>query len=962
MERKHHTMSLPTPTKSEFSHIRSRFYWGVILSLTLTSVCGYQIAWIAGQFDDVTQKQLLAAAASAILVVAALYFHGYLNPFNSCWEKRPERERMNRRLVLFPLMFWGFMLTYVIGATLIYHVGSAALTASDSYIASLQFGLIQLLAAIFIGLPGYFYALNKLGRLITLIDLNSVQVSLKSKLMLLGGFLPLLTSATLMGYDHWSTHANGISISTETVLVWTALGLITVLATLLSIRGFSQSLQPVQDVLHVSGASSHRDLAQLRPQSNDEIGYLTQMLGRLFRRLTDQSAQVHAIIDTAAEGIIVVDEEGLVDTFNLAAEQLFGYRAQEVRSTPLLWLLPSLISDSGAPRLVDDEQELEAIRKDGKKVPVSVRVSQFQHSGKTLYSCLVADISQRKAAEDKLVNAEGRYRDLVETAHDLVWSLDANCRWSYLNAASKEIYGYEPEEMLNKKLTDFIFPQYAEKDAVAFADLINGKELVQYETIHVDRNNVPHNLSFSARAHFDDGGNVLRITGTARDITKQKAFEKQLAYQAEHDALTGLFNRRYFQQELERLSARVARAGAACAIFYIDLDQFKYINDTLGHAAGDRLLVECAGMIGSHIREGDLLARFGGDEFTILLYNVDQERAMRVAEHLRSMFENYKFLDDGKAFNVTCSIGVAMIDNDSLTADECLSHADIACNVAKSRGRNQANLYNPNDRDQDGMAEDMGWAARVRETLEADRMQIVYQPIVATKNRVINSYEVLMRMRCEDGTIILPGGFLPAAERFGLIHSLDRWMVTQSITRLGQLHAANQRVHFAINLSGRAFEDATLLPLIRELLQDSAIDPSTLTFEITETATIANLSAAVKFIGNLKDIGCNFALDDFGSGFSSFYYLKHLPVDKLKIDGSFVQGLADAPVDQAMVQSINQVAHALGKETVAECVENEETLKLLTQFGVDYVQGYHVGKPMESIGIPITPPLSATLQ
>jgi len=289
-----------------------------------------------------------------------------------------------------------------------------------------------------------------------------------------------------------------------------------------------------------------------------------------------------------------------------------------------------------------------------------------------------------------------------------------------------------------------------------------------------------------------------------------------------------------------------------------------------------------------------------------------------------------------------------MIDANVNTAEEVLSHADLACNMAKQQGRNRVHLYNPADLDKAGMAADMGWAAQVRKMLEHDRFQLVYQPIVDIDSGATTDYEVLVRMICDDGQIILPGGFMPAAERFGLIHSVDRWIVQHSIEQLSRLHARGQQTSFSINLSGKAFEDAGLLPMIQNQLTATGLDPTWITFEITETAAIANLAAAETFIAALKDIGCQFALDDFGSGFSSFAYLKHLPVDKLKIDGAFVKGMAHSSVDQAMVESMNQIAHALGKQTIAECVENAETLQILQQIGVDRVQGNYVGRPRET--------------
>jgi len=372
---------------------------------------------------------------------------------------------------------------------------------------------------------------------------------------------------------------------------------------------------------------------------------------------------------------------------------------------------------------------------------------------------------------------------------------------------------------------------------------------------------------------------------------------------------------------------------------------FKYINDTLGHAAGDRLLLECSELLQKHTRDADLLARFGGDEFTVLLHDVEQQSALQVAESIRLLFENYRFMDAGKTFNVTCSIGIAMLNRHAGSGEEVLSHADLACNIAKSLGRNCLHLYDPGDKQRDGMAEDMGWASRVRDAYENDHFKLTFQPIVNLQSGLTEDYEVLLRMTLDGGEAILPGGFLPAAERFGLIHQVDRWTVRNAMLYLADLHEQNKQIRFAINLSGRAFEDRELLPLIKNLLEESQLNPVNLTFEITESAAISNLAEATRFIYQLKDIGCQFALDDFGTGFSSFAYLKHLPVDKLKIDGSFVKGLAGSDIDQAMVRSMNQIAHALGKQTIAEFVENKKTLDLLREFGIDYAQGHYLGKP-----------------
>ena len=655
---------------------------------------------------------------------------------------------------------------------------------------------------------------------------------------------------------------------------------------------------------------------------------------------------MRSIIDSAAEGIIVVDSKGLIDTFNAAAETLFGYSALEIRGKHMSLLLPDQFIPYTPIAAQTDEIEVIGKHRQGQSVQASLRISKMMISGKRMFTCLVGDIQQRKQAEQNLLVVEQRYRSLVETAHDLVWSVDHKGCWSYLNASSQLIYGLAPEKMLGQAITNFSAAECLDTDMIAFSAV--GDSFSGYETIHIDADGNARHLSFNARKHRDTKGNVISISGTARDITEQKAFEDRLTFQAEHDSLTRLFNRYYFQQQLQKAIRQLTHQPASTtSLFYIDLDQFKYVNDTLGHAAGDKLLIAATRLLKKQLRHEDLLARFGGDEFTLLLYNISEQDAKKAAEDIRKTFDKFTFIENSKSFNITCSIGITRINISHSSAEEALSEADIACNLAKSQGRNRCHTYNPAQRDQAGMAEDIGWASLVREMLERDRFQLVYQPILSLADNQVYHYEVLVRMLCDDGKVILPGGFMPAAERFGLIHSVDRWIIRNALSELGRLQQTNNNISFAINLSGKAFEDASLLPLIHNLIDEYNVDAPRVCFEITETAAIANLDSACEFIAALKAIGCQFALDDFGSGFSSFAYLKKLPVDKLKIDGAFVQGLADSRVDQEMVKSMNQVSHALGKETVAEYVENATTLRLLRKLGVDYAQGNYIGKPRE---------------
>jgi diguanylate cyclase (GGDEF)-like protein/PAS domain S-box-containing protein len=937
--------------ETQIVRIRRRFIASIITGFLLTVLAGHSLAIL---FRLLTPEQLLHTTYLVYLAFLILgfsafsyrYYRRVFAPVFAWISSHPGNnampEQLHRPLHRFAINYWEFYLAYVLTVPLLFSL----VTDNIDPVLQLNLHVQQLVAAVLMALPAFLYAMDVMGRITAHSGLPRVQFGLRIRLMLLGGFVPLLTHAVVLKY-YWNRTE---FLNAETIVVLAVVGLIIIAITLLSIKNMGQSLGPVQRMLTAKGATSYTDMAGLRPLSTDEIGYLTQTLGSLFNKLSAQESYKRAIVDTAAEAIIAITDTLQIKSVNPAAEKLFGYNAQDLVGKPLSLILPGITSANTIDNHLHREKELDGLTRKGINIPLSLRFGEMNLAGNRLFTCIAADISARKAAQREQMKAEARYRDLVETAHDLVWTLDLEGRWKYLNNACNDIYGLTPDKMLGKSLTDFSVDEFLERDTSAFLNILNGEELVFYETTHRDNAGNLHTLSFNARPIYDEDGNIIQISGTARDITKQKLFESQLAYQAQHDSLTGLYNRSYFDEELERTISRVVRSDASCAVFYIDLDQFKYINDTLGHAAGDRLLIEVGNILERNKRDGDLLARFGGDEFTLLLYNVlHPDNALRAAENLRKNFENFKFYEDGKAFNITCSIGVAMIDHSSTDKNQVLSHADLACNISKTMGRNRVHIYSPADDAHITMAEDMGWAARVRDVLEKDRFQLYYQPILSLSDGTIHDYEVLLRMPVENGDIILPGGFMPAAERFGLIQSIDRWTVQQAIRQLSALRGNGYDINFNINLSGQAFEDKELLPLIWQTLDTVNLDSSHITFEITETAAITNLNVAISFIQQLKKTGCHFALDDFGSGFCSFGYLKNLPVDKLKIDGSFIKGLAGAPVDQAMVQSMNQVAHALNKKTIAESVEDGETLALLEHFGIDFAQGNYIGEPGDFI-------------
>ena len=435
------------------------------------------------------------------------------------------------------------------------------------------------------------------------------------------------------------------------------------------------------------------------------------------------------------------------------------------------------------------------------------------------------------------------------------------------------------------------------------------------------------------------------------DISERKAMMQRLKSMAERDGLTGLYNRSYFQGELERVVERVRRAGESnCALFYVDLDNFKFVNDTLGHAAGDQLLIQIAGILGKRARKSDLVARFGGDEFTVLVYETSPEKAALIADSFRQQISSLVFRYEGQHVDIGCSIGMAMLGAQTRDASEALSRADIACHLAKRGGRNRVHVFTEADAGNvETMSLDMGWSRRIKDAIEKGKFLLACQPIVHTASRKITSYEVLVRMRDDNDELIMPAGFLPSAERFGLSLDIDRWVIVNAMHILVQHRKTQPDICYSINLSPQAMSSPGIGDVIKEALDATQLDPAALVFEVTENAAISDMSAAVQLLTTLRSYGCRTALDDFGAGMSSFAYLKELPVDYVKIDGRFVKNLAANPVDQAMVRAMNDIAHALGKQTVAEFVENEASLKLLAEFGVDYAQGYHLGRPEATI-------------
>jgi diguanylate cyclase (GGDEF)-like protein/PAS domain S-box-containing protein len=432
------------------------------------------------------------------------------------------------------------------------------------------------------------------------------------------------------------------------------------------------------------------------------------------------------------------------------------------------------------------------------------------------------------------------------------------------------------------------------------------------------------------------------------DITETRLLNQKIIYQARHDTLTGLANRNEFDEYLQKAVTTALTGKQEHALCYLDLDQFKVVNDTSGHLAGDELLRQLSVLLKKHIRKGDLLARLGGDEFGILIHNCSSIEAYRACDHLKNIIRSFYFVWEDRRFSVGVSIGIVIIDKHTRNTIDALKAADSACYAAKELGRNRVHIFSPDDKDLASRQGEMRWLEKIQYGVENNRFVLFGQPIVAlTEKNTGLHFEVLLRYQDDLGRFVPPGAFLPAAERYQKTPAIDKWVIRTLFKWLSNCpEFLNKLSLCSINLSGLSLSDETIQPFIIKQFNIWNIPAHKICFEITETAAISNLAYATKFIHFLQQQGCTFSLDDFGSGLSSFAYLKALPVDFLKIDGQFVKDILTDKVDLAMVKSINEVAHVMGKKTIAEFVENQAICQCLCEIGVDYAQGFGIAKPM----------------
>ncbi|MBF6600510.1 MAG: EAL domain-containing protein [Dehalococcoidia bacterium] len=549
------------------------------------------------------------------------------------------------------------------------------------------------------------------------------------------------------------------------------------------------------------------------------------------------------------------------------------------------------------------------------------------------------DITSRTKSERE----RDRLTAIIEATTDVVVIAGVDGRRLYMNSAGRRLLDIADDAVDSGRIEDNR-PDWARvamlDEGLAAAERY-GVWISESAYLSADGHEIP--VSQVMLAHRTESGVTDFYSVIARDISERKRTETQLVRLANQDALTGLFNRRRFVEELDRELREARRYGVDGALLFLDLDQFKDVNDSRGHRAGDDLLTGLAELLRQQVRSSDVVARLGGDEFAVLLPRTDAQSAAEIAAQLLDRIRDHTFLVAGAPLRITASIGVALFPEGSERSDDVLSRADLAMYRAKEEGRNRYSVFVPDGDWQAQIESRIGWTQRIREAIERDRFVLYAQPILRLADGAVDRYELLLRLDEGGEDVVLPGAFLDLAERTGMIQDIDRWVVREAIGLLAA-HAENE-LRFEVNLSGKAFADPQLLPMIQAELARRGVDPARLILEVTETAAIANLEEALTFVRTLKSIGCGFALDDFGVGFSSFSHLKNLPVDYLKIDGSFVRELPRSPTDQHLVRAIVAVAAGLGKRTIAEFVTEDATLRLLEEYGVDYAQGFWVGEP-----------------
>ena len=687
--------------------------------------------------------------------------------------------------------------------------------------------------------------------------------------------------------------------------------------------------------------------------------------------LEDSQALFRAFMDNGPAVAYMKDKAGRYVYMNRRLETQFNINFSDLKGkTDQDWLPPETVEQVQAnDRLVLATQkttevvEIVNTSEVNQNYWLSFKFPVTDSAGKQFVGGISLEITDRVQLEQSLSQEKELLQVTLNSIGDAVITTDAAGRVQSLNPIAEGLTGWSHPEAQGRSFMEILhMVNETTRDQVdnPIAEALRTGKIVELanHTILVARDGRETPISDSAAPIRAKDGQILGAVMVFRDVSVTHQLNQQLSWQASHDTLTNLLNRREFERRLSQAVEAAKQDHQYRALCYLDLDQFKVVNDTCGHFAGDELLRQVTDRLKTHIRKTDTLARLGGDEFGLLLDCCPPEQAEQIANSLCNEVKAIRFVSHDKIFTIGVSIGLVVITAETGSVTALLSMADAACYAAKNSGRNRVHVYHSDDEKMVQQQGEMQWVGRINQALEDDRFCLYYQPIVPLNptQHPGEHYEVLLRLQDETGQIVLPMAFIPAAERYNLMHLIDRWVIRTLFNSQGPHYRevwsscygkSCDPYLYAINLSGASLNDAHFVGFLREQFALHQIPPKLICFEITETVAITNLTQAAQFITEIRELGCRFALDDFGSGMSSFSYLKNLPVDFLKIDGSFVKAMIDDPVSLVIVESIKDIGQAMGLQTIAEFVENEIIFDKLRLMGIDYAQGYGVGVPLE---------------
>jgi len=695
---------------------------------------------------------------------------------------------------------------------------------------------------------------------------------------------------------------------------------------------------------------------------DSQIKQKTNLLRRTQLELQKVREKYHELYSLAPIGYFNISRQGIILNSNTKASAMLGWPCDLLAGKPLSNFvhhssLTSYFDFIANPKALRSNAncELKFVRRKG--IPfdacLEIRAQRNKQGAITELLVLLTDITESKEYEHALIAEMDRAQVALYSIGDGVITTDADGTIDYLNPIAENLTGWSTQDAFGNPLQtvfNIVNEETNKRIINPVQKCLKANKIITLgeNCVLMGKNGQKYAIQHSIAPLKNRNGLILGVVVVFSNVTEARNMAQQIQHQATHDSLTGLVNRSEFEKRLYNAIVSAQDSNTHHCLCYLDLDQFKIVNDTAGHAAGDELLRKLTIYLKSKIRSRDTLARHGGDEFGLLLDNCRLDQAYRIANSLVTAIKNFNFEWQGRNYSVGASIGLVPINSKTNSTAEIMSQADVACYTAKDLGRNQVHIYENEDNNLTVRHSEIVKVAELSDSIKANRFRLYCQTIIPLQEsmRENNHYELLVRSVGNDGKIELPKTFIPAAERYGMMAAVDRWVIKSAFQQYVNLFDQTENIKIAINLSGNSLADSSLLQYVRTNIVESGINAGNICFEITETAAISNLERAIEFIGDLKELGCEFALDDFGSGVSSFTYLKNLPVDYLKIDGSFVQDMVNDHINVAMVAAINEVGHVMGIKTIAEFAESPEIIQQLTNLGVDYAQGYAISTPM----------------